>query len=76
MKTANMHEAKSQLSKLVDAALSGEEVVIARRGKHLVRLQVIQDEPVHRKVGTLPHLASSLPDDFNDSFEDWNESLV
>ena len=71
-----MHEAKSQLSMLVDAALSGEEVIIARRGKHLVRLQAIQDEPVRRKVGTLPHLASAVPDDFNESFEDWSESLV
>lgn len=38
MRVANMHQAKSQLSKLVDAALSGEEVVIARNGKPAVRL--------------------------------------
>ena len=33
MPTVNMHEAKTQLSRLVDAALAGEEVVIARAGK-------------------------------------------
>jgi prevent-host-death family protein len=34
----NMLEAKTQLSKLVEAALRGEEVVIANRGKPMVRL--------------------------------------
>ena len=70
-----MHEAKTQLSMLVDAALAGEEVIIARRGKHLVRLQAIQESLKSRKVGSLPHLTEALPDDFNESFEDWSESL-
>jgi antitoxin (DNA-binding transcriptional repressor) of toxin-antitoxin stability system len=35
----NMHEAKSQLSKLVDAALNGEEVVICRAGEETVELK-------------------------------------
>ena len=34
----NMLEAKTQLSKLVEAALRGEEVIIANRGKPMVRL--------------------------------------
>ncbi len=33
-----MHEAKTQLSQLVDLALRGEDVVIARRGRPAVRL--------------------------------------
>lgn len=35
---ANMHEAKSKLSQLVESALMGEEVVIAKSGKPAVRL--------------------------------------
>ena len=35
---ANMHEAKSKLSQLVDSALKGEEVIIAKAGKPAVRL--------------------------------------
>ncbi len=35
---ANMHEAKSKLSQLVDIALSGEEVIIAKSGKPVVQL--------------------------------------
>jgi prevent-host-death family protein len=34
----NMHEAKSRLSELVAAALRGEDVVLARAGKPVVRL--------------------------------------
>jgi prevent-host-death family protein len=34
----NMHEAKTHLSRLVERALQGEEVVIARAGKPLVRM--------------------------------------
>ena len=36
--TANIHEAKTTLSKLIERALAGEEVVIAKAGKPLVRL--------------------------------------
>ncbi|HEX3885565.1 MAG TPA: type II toxin-antitoxin system prevent-host-death family antitoxin [Stellaceae bacterium] len=34
----NMHQAKTSLSRLVQRALDGEEVVIARNGKPLVKL--------------------------------------
>ncbi|MDA0738509.1 MAG: type II toxin-antitoxin system prevent-host-death family antitoxin [Nitrospirae bacterium] len=38
MKTVNVYEAKTHLSKLLDLAASGEEVVIARAGKPLAKL--------------------------------------
>jgi prevent-host-death family protein len=38
MPTVNMHEAKSQLSQLVEAAERGESVIIARNGKPAARL--------------------------------------
>lgn len=37
----NVHEAKTQLSKLIEAALRGEEVTIARNGKPVVRLSPV-----------------------------------
>ena len=46
----NMLEAKTQLSKLVEAVLRGEEVVIANRGKPVVKL-VKADPPVKRQWG-------------------------
>ena len=45
----NMLEAKTQLSKLVEAVLRGEEVVIANRGKPVVRL-VKAEAPVIKRV--------------------------
>lgn len=44
MMKANVHEAKTNLSKLIERALNGEEVVIAKAGKPLVRLVPVRDE--------------------------------
>jgi prevent-host-death family protein len=44
----NMLEAKTQLSKLVEAALRGEEVVIANRGKPVVKLVKAEAPPKRR----------------------------
>ena len=45
MTTVNMHEAKSQLSRLVEKALAGEEVIIGKAGKPLVKLTpIVKDE--------------------------------
>jgi prevent-host-death family protein len=40
--SVGMHEAKTTLSRLVDAAESGEEVVITRRGTPVVKLQPVR----------------------------------
>lgn len=42
----NMHEAKSKLSQLVELAVSGEEVVIAKSGKPAVKLVPFKDQKV------------------------------
>lgn len=42
MKTVNMHEAKTHLSRLVEAATKGEPFVIARAGKPLVKVEAIE----------------------------------
>lgn len=38
MKTVNIHEAKTHLSRLIEEVSAGEEVIIARNGKPVVRL--------------------------------------
>jgi len=47
----NMLEAKNQLSKLVQAALAGEDVVIANKGVPVVRLVKIGAQNFARKPG-------------------------
>ena len=40
----NVHEAKTHLSRLIDRAVAGEDVIIAKSGKPLVRLIRIEQE--------------------------------
>lgn len=63
MKTVNMHEAKTHLSRLVDEALKGEPFVIARAGKPLVKVTMV-DVPEPRRTGFLKG-AFDVPDDFD-----------
>lgn len=57
--THNIAEAKAQLSRLLDAALAGEEVILARAGRPLARL-VPLEAPANRELGFLP---MSMPDE-------------
>ena len=47
----NIHEAKSNLSKLIERARSGDEVIIAKAGTPMVRLVPV-DRPTKRVFGT------------------------
>ena len=61
-----MHEAKSQLSKLVELAEGGEEVVIQRSGRPVARLVAMeQRRPVAEAFGTLRGEVE-LADDFDE----------
>ena len=63
----NMHDAKSQLSKLIVAAEAGDDVIIARRGKPAVRLVPVTSKKF--RFGSLAHLVQSVPD-FNEAMDD------
>ena len=53
MKTVNMHEAKTHLSRLVDEAARGEDIVIAKAGRPVVRLVPVTEVHGLRPVGGL-----------------------
>lgn len=53
MKTFTIHEAKTNLSKLIEEACQGEEVVIARGPEPVVRLVPIADVKGRRQPGAL-----------------------
>lgn len=67
MNTVNIHEAKTQLSRLVDQAANGKPFIIAKAGKPLVKVTPL-DTPVGKQVRRLGFLAGqfSVPDDFNE----------
>jgi prevent-host-death family protein len=54
-KTVNMFEAKSQLSRLVEAVESGEvgEIIIARNGRPAARLAPLRSAPAAKRLGLL-----------------------
>jgi prevent-host-death family protein len=53
METVTIHKAKTELSRLIEKACRGEEIVIARGKKPVVRLVAIEDTTGHRKPGAL-----------------------
>lgn len=53
MVTVNIHEAKTQLSRLVDRAAKGEPFVIAKAGKPLVRVTPVEAPAKVRRLGFL-----------------------
>lgn len=76
MQTVNIHEAKTNFSKLIDAVGQGEEIVIAKAGKPAARLVPIQVQKVIRKPGALKgkiriaeDFDAPLPDDLLAAFE-------
>lgn len=75
MKQVTMNQAKTHLSQLVQDALAGEEVIIARRNTPLVKLSVIHQPHKKSIIGCMPDLVKSMPDDFNASLEDWSDEL-
>jgi prevent-host-death family protein len=69
MATVNLHAAKTHLSKLVDAAAAGEEIVIARAGKPVARLVALEPaQRAPRRLGTLAGKFPPLPEDFDTMF--------
>jgi prevent-host-death family protein len=76
MKTINIHEAKTHLSKLVEDAAQGESFIIAKAGKPMVRV-IALDTPVDKKIQRLDFMKGqfSVPDDFDRMFEEEIEQL-
>ena len=75
MDTINIYEAKTHLSKLIDQAALGEDVIIARSGKPVARLtRLVAKQPTIRygvlkgKINVADDFDAPLPDDVIASF--------
>jgi len=71
----NINEAQSQLSRLIQYSLDGEEVIIARNNQPVVRLQAIKPPLLKRKLGALSGLIKSIDDDFNAPLDDFQDDM-
>jgi len=70
MTTVKIHHAKTHLSRLIEQACEGEEIIIARDDQPLVRLQPLRGEKGQRKPGSMkgkltlgPEFFEPLPED-------------
>lgn len=75
MVKANLHEAKTNLSKLVDRALKGEEVIICKAGNPIAKLVPFRQKKKKRVPGawqgkvTIAKDFETLPEDFMEHFK-------
>ena len=76
MKTVNIHEAKTQLSRLVEEASKGEPFVIAKAGKPMVKVTAL-GAPAAGEVKRIGFMTGqiSVPDDFDRLGEEEIERL-
>jgi prevent-host-death family protein len=75
MTQATIHEAKTHLSKLIRQALAGEEVIIAKAGKPVVRLVPIVEEAKPRRVWGGWEGKVWMADDFDAELEDFKDYM-
>ncbi len=76
MRTVNIHEAKTHLSRLLKEVIKGKDVVIAKSGKPMAKLTGLSVAKPVRKPGYLKgkikfadNFDAPLPDDLLDTFE-------
>ena len=65
MKPVNVHEAKTHLSRLIDRAAAGEEIVIAKAGKPAAKLVALDQPKTRIRFGSLAGVLR-IPDDFDE----------
>ena len=76
MKTVNIHEAKTHLSRLLEQVAAGEEVIIAKAGKPVARLVPAANRDTRRVLGSdkggvwiAEDFDAPLPDEILAAFE-------
>jgi len=70
MTQVNIHEAKTNLSKLVDKVLKGESVVISKSNKPIVKLVLVDELQTKRNLGTAKGAVKIL-NDFDTQLDDF-----
>ena len=75
MRTVNIHEAKTHLSRLLQRAARGEPFIIAKAGKPLVKVVPLDAPPAGKikRLGFMPGI--KVPDDFDTMCQDEIEKM-
>jgi prevent-host-death family protein len=67
MKTVNIHEAKTHLSRLLVGVANGESFIIAKSGKPVAKVTPFVEKPPQR-IGFMKGMGT-VPDDFDTMFQ-------
>ncbi len=70
-----IHEAKTHLSKLIQQALAGEEIIIAKGKQPMVQLVVVPEMRQQRRVGGAKDAILHMADDFDAPLDDFTEYM-
>ncbi len=71
MHQVNIHEAKTHLSKLIQEAIAGEDVIIAKGNKPVVKLVALSNQQAQRQLGTAKG-KMVMSDDFDKPLDDFS----
>lgn len=74
MLQVNIHEAKTNLSKLIQKVVNGEEVIIAKGNRPVVKMILIDELKPVRKLGTAKGKIK-ISEDFDAAIEDFKEYM-
>jgi antitoxin (DNA-binding transcriptional repressor) of toxin-antitoxin stability system len=74
MHQVSLEEAKTQLPDLIDAAVGGEEIIIAKDSHHLVKLVPVPATKPRPQFGSAKGLIT-MSDNFDEPLEDFEEYL-
>jgi len=72
MVQVNVHEAKTHLSRLINQVLGGEEVIIAKGNKPVVKMTVLDEIKPKRKLGSAKGKIKVMAD-FDEPLDDFQE---
>lgn len=75
MHQVNIHEAKTHLSKLIQEAIAGEDVIIAKGNKPVVKLVALSSQKLQRQLGTAKGKIT-MTDDFDEPLDDFASYMM
>lgn len=75
MAQVTIHEAKTHLSKLIQRALEGEEIIIAKGKQPMVKLVVVPEMRQGRRLGGAQDVILDMAEDFNAPLDDFAEYM-
>jgi prevent-host-death family protein len=71
----NIHEAKTHLSRLIQEAIHGEEIVISKGKQPVARLVPIESAVPERRLGGAKGIIQQMAPDFNDEISDFEDEV-